>query len=180
MRRCSKTNGVLLLLAFLAVAQLLVLGLRLSRPVQPTLAWLQAGDTLSGLRVERSGGRNTPLLLGKPTVLLVFGSKCPHCLEVAPLWRSWLETEGLDWQVLAVSSEPLGAARGFAESQGWRVEVGVVEAASAAGSASALTARAPWVFVANAAGMILAEGHGNRIAELTADARTVMEEGDRL
>jgi hypothetical protein len=180
MRRFSKTNRLLLLLAFLAAGQLLVLGFRLSRPVQPTLGWLQAGDTLSGLRVERSGGRIAPLLLGKPTVLLVFGSECPHCLEVAPLWRSWLKTKGADWQVLAVSSEPFGAARAFAEGRGWEVDVGVVEAAPAAGSASALTARAPWVFVANAAGVILAQGHGNRIAELTADARTVTEEGDRL
>jgi hypothetical protein len=118
LRRCSKTNGVLLLLAFLAVAQLLVLGLRLSRPEHLPLAWLQAGDTLSGLRVKRPEGGNTPLLLGKPTVFPVLGSECPHCLEVAPLWRSWLETEGLDWQVLAVFSEPLGAARAFAETQG--------------------------------------------------------------
>jgi hypothetical protein len=103
LRRCSNTNGVLLLLAFLAVAQLLVQGLRLSRPERLPLAWLQAGDTLPGLRVDRPEGRNTPLLLGKPTVLLVFGSECPHCLEVAPLWRSWLETKGSDWEVLVVS-----------------------------------------------------------------------------
>jgi hypothetical protein len=37
----------------------------------------------------------------------------------------------------------------------------VVEAASTAGLASALTARAPWVFVANGAGAILAEGRSN-------------------
>jgi hypothetical protein len=83
---------VLLLLVVLASVQLLVLGLRLTGPAQLPLAWLQAGDTLSGLVVERSEGRNTPFLLGKPTVLLVFGSQCPHCLEVAPLWRNWMET----------------------------------------------------------------------------------------
>ena len=122
--------------------------------------------------MERSGGRNTPLLLGKPTVVLVFGSECPHCLEVAPLWRSWIETNGSDWEVLAVSSEPFEAAQAFAEGQEWGLEVGVVEADPTVGSASALTGRAPWVFVANGAGVILAEGHGNRIAELTADSRT--------
>jgi hypothetical protein len=111
--------------------------------------------------VERPEGRNTPFWLGKPTVLLVFGPECPHCLEVAQLWRSWLETEGSDWQVLAVSSEPFGAARAFAETQGWQVEVGLVEAASTAGSGGALTVRAPWVFVANAAGVILAQGRAN-------------------
>ena len=177
MRRFSKTDGVLLLLAVLAAAQLLVLALRLTRPEQLPLPWLQAGDTLSGLTVERSGGRTTPLLLGKPTVVLVFGSECPHCLEVARLWRSWIETNGSDWEVLAVSSESFEAARAFADGQDWRVDVGVVEAGSTAGSASALVGRAPWVFVANGAGVILAEGHGNRIAELTAEARTEPVEG---
>jgi hypothetical protein len=161
----------------LAAAQLLVLELRLTRPAQLPLAWRQTGDTLFGLVVERSDGRNTPLLLGKPTVLLVFSSRCPHCLEVAPLWRSWIETNGSDWQVLAVSSESFEAAQAFAENQGWEVEVGVVEAGSMVGSARALTGRAPWVFVANGAGVILAEGHGNRIAELTAGARTEPGEG---
>jgi hypothetical protein len=130
-------------------AQLLVLALRLTRPEQLPLAWLQAGDALPGLRVERLAGRNTPLLLGKPTVLLVFGSGSLHCLEVAPLWRAWLETNGTDWEVLAVSFEPFEAARAFAEAQKWGFEVGVMEAGSTAGSASALTGRAPWVFVAN-------------------------------
>ena len=177
MRRFSKTNGVLLLLAVLAAVQLLFLALRLTRSENLPLSWLQAGDTLSGFRVERSGGRNTPLLLGKPTVVLVFGSECQHCLEVAPLWRSWIETNGSDWEVLAVSSEPFEVAQAFAENQEWGVEVGVVEAGSTVGSASALTGRAPWVFVANGAGVILAEGHGNRLAELTAGARTEPVEG---
>ena len=179
MRRFSKTGGVLLLLAVLATGQLLVLALRLTRPEQLPLAWLLAGDTISGLMVKRSEGRNTPLLLGNPTVLLVFGSECPHCLEVAPLWRSWIETNGSDWEVLAFSSESLEAAQAFAEGQKWRVDVGVVEAGSTAGSASALTGRAPWVFVANGAGVILAEGHGSRIAELTAGARTEPVEGGK-
>jgi hypothetical protein len=159
-------------MAVLAAVQFLVLALRLIHPERLPLAWLQAGDTLTGLTVERLGGRNTPLFLGKPTVLLVFGSECTHCLEVAPLWRCWIETNGSDWQVLAVSSEPLEAAQAFAEGQEWGVDVGVVEAGSTVGSASALTGRAPWVFVANGAGVILAEGHGSRIAELTAGART--------
>jgi len=172
MRRFSKTAGVLLFLAVLATGQLLVLALRLTHPEQLPLAWLQAGATISGLMVERSEGRNTPLLLGKPTVLLVFSSQCPHCLEVAPLWRSWIETNGSDWEVLAVFSEPFEAAKAFAEGQEWEVDVGVVEAGSTAGSASALVGRAPWVFVANGTGVILAEGHGSRIVELTAGART--------
>jgi hypothetical protein len=153
------------MLVVLASVQLLVLGLRLTHPAQLPLAWLQAGDTLSGLVVERSEGRDTPLLLKQPTVLLVFGSQCAHCLEVAPLWRNWTETNGSDWQLLAVSSESFEAAQAFAENQEWGV--GVVEAPSTVGSASALTGRAPWVFVANGAGVILAEGHGSGIAELT-------------
>ena len=167
------------MLAVLAAVQLLLLALRLTRPENLPLAWLQAGDTLSGLTVERSEGRNTPLLLGKPMVVLVFGSECPHCLEVAPLWRSWIETNGSDWEVLAVSSEPFEAAWAFVDGQDWRVDVGVMEAGSTVGSASALTVRAPWVFVANGAGVILAEGHGSRITELTAGARTDPVEGGK-
>ena len=48
----------------------------------------------------------------------------------------------------------------------------MVDASGARGPAHALTARTPWVFVVDRDGVILSEGHGGRIAELTAGAET--------
>jgi hypothetical protein len=42
----------------------------------------------------------------------------------------------------------------------------VVETEPSGEMAAALTGRAPWVFVANGAGVILAEGHGDMLPEL--------------
>ena len=179
MRQFLKKDKVILSLFLLAGIQLLVLGFRVTRPVQVPLVWPQRGDTLPGIPVFRSDGPETPLLSGEPTVLLIFNSRCVHCAEVASLWKSWLRDDGPDWQVLAVSSEPLDSAQTYVEQQGWEVEVGVVEAGLSGGPANVLTGRAPWVFVANGAGVILAEGPGNRIAELTAGGRARPKEGPR-
>ena len=176
MRQFLKKDKVILSLFLLAGIQLLVLGVRVTRPVQVPLVWPQEGDTLLEIPVFRSDGPETQLLSGEPTVLLIFHSRCVHCAEVASLWRSWLQDYGPDWQVLAVSSEPLDSAQTYVEHQGWEVEVGVVEAGSSGGPADVLTGRAPWVFVANGAGVILAEGHGNTIAELTAGVRVRRDE----
>ena len=176
MRQFLKKDKVILSLFLLAGIQLLVLGFRVTRPVQVPLVWPQKGDTLLEVPVFRSDGPETPLLSGEPTVLLIFHSRCVHCAEAASLWKSWLQADGSAWRVLAVSSEPLDSAQTYVERQGWEVKVGVVEAGSNGGPANVLTGRAPWVFVANGAGVILAEGHGNRIAELTAGVRNRLDE----
>ena len=128
MRQFLKKDKVILSLFLLAGIQLLVLGFRVTRPVQVPLVWPQEGDTLPGIPVFRSGGPETQLLSGEPTVLLIFHSRCVHCAEVASLWKSWLQADGSAWRVLAVSSEPLDSAQTYVERQGWEVDVGVVEA----------------------------------------------------
>ncbi len=50
----------------------------------------------------------------------------------------------------------------------WDAEIRTVEAGRLGGWEHALTSRTPWVFVIDEAGVILAEGHGSRIAELGA------------
>jgi len=168
LRRLVRKNKVILALTFLVAVQLLVLGFRLRPSVESPEFWPQVGDTLSGLTVQRSSGTNVPLIWGDPTVLLVFHSRCAHCADVAPLWADWIRNIESDWDVLAVSSEPLDSAQAFAKQQGWPVEVAVVDASSTGGPAHALTGRTPWIFAIDRAGVILSEGHGGRISELTA------------
>jgi hypothetical protein len=124
------------------------------------------GDTISGVRIHLTDDRETQLPSGDSTVLLVFDSRCVHCEDVAPLCRDWLRAEGRDWRVLAVAAEGLESAQRYAEQQGWEVEVGVLETEPSGEMAAALTGRAPWVFVANGVGVILAEGHGDMLPEL--------------
>ena len=69
--------------------------------------------------------------------------------------------------MLAVSPETLGPAQAYVERQGWEVEVGVVEPTSSGSLAKALTGRTPWVFITDGNGVIIAEGHGERLEELT-------------
>ena len=152
--------------------QLLVLGFRLRPGVGSPEFWPQVGDALPGLTVRRSDDGEVALLMqGGPTVLLVFHSRCVHCADVAPLWADWIRRIGSGWDVLAVSSEPLDSAQAFVKKQGWPVEVAVVDVSLARGPARALTGRTPWVFVVDRAGMILSEGHGGRISELTAGVK---------
>ena len=179
MRRVLKMDKVILSLILLAGIQLLVLGVRVTHPVQVPMVWPQRGDTLSEIRVHRADGQETPLLSGESTVFLIFDSKCVHCAAVASFWRGWLQHDASDWRVMAVSSEPLESAQAYVNRQGWEVEVGVVDAAPSGGPADALTGRAPWVFVADSDGVILAEGHGDMLSELTGRARSRPKEAPR-
>ncbi len=176
MRRLERKDKLILTLTLLAVVQLLVFGLRLRPGVESSEYWPQVGDTLSGLTVQRSSGADVPLIQGDPTVLLVFHSRCAHCADVAPIWADWIRSSEPEWDVLAVSSEPLDSAQVYARQQGWPVEVGVVDASLARGPAQALTGRTPWIFVIDRAGVILSEGHGGRISELTAGVEVVWGE----
>ena len=167
MRRLLGNQRLVFWLILLASVQLLVLGFR-SRPgAGSSEPWPEVGDILPGLPFRRLHDGEGVQTQGGATVLLVFQSRCGHCAEVAPLWADWIRDVGSDWDVLALSSEPLESAEAFAKQQGWPVEVAVVDASMARGPAHALTARTPWVFVVDRGGVILSEGHGSRIAELT-------------
>jgi len=166
MRRPQTKDLAIYALVILAAIQLSVLGVRMTHPDQVPLVWPQADDTISGVRIHLTEDRETQLPSGDSTVLLIFDPGCVHCEEVAPLWKEWLRTEGPDWQALAVAAEGLESAQRDAEEQGWEVEVGVLETEPSGEMAAALTGRAPWVFVANGAGVILAEGHGDMLPEL--------------
>lgn len=166
MRRPQTKDLAVYALVILAGVQLSVLGIRMAHPHQVPLVWPQVGDTISGVRIQLSKDRETQVPSGDSTVLLIFDSQCVHCAKVAPLWKDWLRAEGRDWRVLAVAAECLESAQRYAEEQGWEVQVGAVEAEPSGEMAAALMGRAPWVFVANGAGVILAEGHGDMLPEL--------------
>ncbi len=174
MKRIVPKYGVVIGLAILVVAQMAVLGFRQRSDGALPDSWLQVGDNVAAVRVSDSLGRESPLVTGEPTLLLVFHSECGHCRAVAPLWKAWIEASGSAYHTIAVSSEPLESARAYVAEHEWDAEIRTVEAGRLGGWEHALTSRTPWVFVIDEAGVILAEGHGSRIAELGAvlvDAR---------
>lgn len=172
MRRLFGNQKLVLGLVLLAFLQILVLGFRLRPGAGPSESLPTVGDTLSGIPFRQLYDPRGAPSQGRATVILVFHSRCVHCAEVAPLWADWIRDVGSDWDVFAVSSEPLGSAEAYAKEQAWPVEVAVVDASQARGAAQAFTARTPWVFVVDRDGVILSEGHGGRIAELTAGTET--------
>jgi hypothetical protein len=145
------------------LTQVLVLGVRFAHGAGASPTWLEVGDTLFGIPTRGRSG--SEVLSGGPMVLLAFDSHCSPSLAVASAWAAWIRESGLGWHVVAVSSEPLEVAQAFARQQGWDVEVAVVEVGP-------LTKRTPWVFVLNAEGVLVAQGHGSRISQLTAGLST--------
>jgi thiol-disulfide isomerase/thioredoxin len=168
MKRLLTKDRVLLGLALLAFAQATILTVRMGRTEGPANTWFQVGDTLSGIRVLDSAGNAALLSGGEPTVVLVFNSSCGHCEAVAPLWRAWTTAFGDDFRTVAISSEPLESARAYVNLHGWTADVWTVEAGTLGSPEHGLTARTPWIFILDKNGVVLAERHGQEIAEVGA------------
>jgi len=170
MEQAKRRGKVIYSLAILAVAQIVVFGFSLARQVGLSPPWPQAGDTLPETRIRRPSGGDALLPSGTQTVLLVFHSTCGLCENVAPAWMAWMEEAGQSWNVQAVSSEPLGSALAFSQRHGWDMEVGVVEGSERGSRVWPFLSRTPWVFLVSGEGVILAEGHGERLEELVSQA----------
>ena len=163
MRRLFGNQNWVIGLILLAFLQLLAMGFRLRPGAGSSDRWPTVGDTLSGIPFRQLHSPEGGQSQGGATLILVFHSRCGHCSEVAPLWAGWITETGSDWDVFAVSAEPLDSAEAFAKKQGWPVEIAGVDASLA----HALTARTPWVYVVDEGGVVLSEGYGGRIAEIT-------------
>lgn len=165
MRIRPQDFAVAALLAFLG-GQLLLLGDRLGDEGVWSEFWISVGDDVSGVLVGDSGGELVSLLGPGPTLLLVFGTTCSHCASVAPAWKAWLDGGHRGLKALAVSSDPMVMAEGFATRYGWSVEVVSLAPDTRLKSRPSLTTRTPWSFVVDETGVVLAEGHGRRLQEI--------------
>ncbi|MXX73335.1 MAG: hypothetical protein F4205_13315 [Gemmatimonadetes bacterium] len=154
------------MLTILAIAQTVVLGHRTSRPETLTPA-VAIGDDLSSLVIKDSGGETVELGGGYKTLVLVFDPDCPHTTRVAADWASWLDEQKSEGhRTIAVSlGAPATVARCVRDKR-WNVRVGTVEPAAEGKGEHALMQRSPWVFVVGGDGVVVAEGHGIRLAEV--------------
>jgi hypothetical protein len=176
MKRAVADRLIILLLVALALIQIGVLWYR-GRGDSPPPSFVQVGDDLSGVSTFDSQGRERFLDSGESTILLVFRSDCVPCGTVASTWRHWLQTHGSAYRTVALSAEAPEPAREFASAHGLDVEVRTVEAVRFGGREHALTSRTPWVFVLDGSGVVLAEGHGSRIAEVAVSAEMALANG---
>jgi len=75
----------------------------------------KAGDTMAPFTVVDASGAPVQIAVGdgKPRVVLVFTSVCPHCLKAFPIWRDLLRenAEGIEVVGLQVDAGKGGAAR---------------------------------------------------------------------
>ena len=105
-----------MLLAVLAIGQLVALGHRTPRP-ETLIPGVAVGDDLSSLVIKDSGGETIDLDAGSKTLLLVFDPDCPHTTRVAEDWASWLALEEAEAHRIAVSSGALSTAVGYARDK---------------------------------------------------------------
>ena len=166
-----KKNAVIVGLIVLAIAQLVVFGYR-SVNAGPIGRRVGVGDDVAGLTVVDATGAERALATGATTILLIFHSECGFCATVAPDWRAWLDEHRSEEAVLAVSKEPIAAAAAYVGEHGWNVDVASLEVGMLGGQAHSLISRTPWIFILDADGVVLAEGHGDQLAELAGALRS--------
>lgn len=154
-----------MLLTVLATVQLLALANRTTR-LETLPKQVAIGEDLSSLVIRDVGGE-TIELAGYETLLLVFEPDCPHTDRVAEAWASWLDEEDAKaHRTIAVSSGTPATVARYVGDKRWTVRAGAVEPGADGKGEHALMNRTPWVFVVDNAGMVVAEGHGVRLAEL--------------
>lgn len=178
MARPLKENWMLFALVILLVTQLSALGLHSRAGAAIPSSRPGVGDDLGRLQLAGLGDTIQTLTFGETTLLLVFNSECTHCRSVAPVWKTWLQANDAHMHVVAVSPEPYEVARDFAVEYGWGVDVFSIDPGRRGSAAHRLASRTPWLFLIDGNGVILAEGHGERIAELTAEVQDVGQRKD--
>jgi thiol-disulfide isomerase/thioredoxin len=168
-------DGVLAVLALLAVAQIGLLTYRQLHAYEDVRRRLGFGDSVAGIQTLAADGGTASLATGRATLLMVFHSECVHCERVAPAWAQWLSDEDVGVDIVAVSNEPFDVAAGYAAEKGWDVAVKTVSVDRLGDDAHALTSRTPWLFLIGPGGTIEAEGHGEGLAEMAAVIRESAE-----
>ncbi len=123
---------------------------------------VSVGDTLGSTVVQVAVGERQLVLPGTAatTVVLAFDSRCPHCVQLAPVWAAWLRSHTSDARILAVSAQPLGVARSFAAAQGWSLETASVSEQGAGSGGHRLVRATPWLFLLDQDGVVQFESHG--------------------
>lgn len=159
----AKFNVLAVGLAGLAMAQSAALALRGlgpagGRPSRPL--------DLSVVVAKDAAGRQRPLAKDGPVLVLVFDPECAHTERAAPAWRDWLRTAGPDLRVVALSGTTHAVASAYAARAGWPVRVLTVAAGVRGSPEQAVVSRTPWVFALDAAGNVVADGHGSRVSEV--------------
>ena len=152
-------------LAILAVLQALAFAYVEARTNGPS-PFVTRGHDLSGLSLRDSHGALQELGAGQPALLLVFDPDCAHSRRVAPLWSEWLEgnvREG--YRILTVSPSP--SATDYFRERRWPVIVTSTEPVG-----HAITKRTPWVFAVDGQGRVMADGHGQQLAEVAQKLRS--------
>jgi len=161
----GKVDILFLFLATLLGVQVSVLVAWLANSSARTDRWLEVGDTVSGVPVVGATEGPMPIADGDTTVVLAFRSGCPYCESVVPVWRQWI-AENHHRRVIALNPESRRMGKGYVTRHGLEVELTTIDDRYGKSWAHLLVARVPWVFVLDAEGVVLAQGHGSRIQEL--------------
>jgi hypothetical protein len=167
MRSSKRSLFLLAGLVLLAVFQAWLLFEASPNPRAYHGRWLEPGDALTGVTVTDVEGGREPLANGDTTVVLVFSPDCFHCETVTPLWMEWIEGLGSHRRAVALTAANPDRARAFIAKHGLKLKTYTLRTQDPGSIEHALASRAPWVFLLGEKGVVLAEGHGGRLGDLT-------------
>lgn len=131
---------------------------------------LRAGDTVELTGIP-DGSKSGKRLSGEDGfVFLVFDPECVHCRAVIPLWREWARRRESTLRISAVTSASEETASAFLREFDWKPQIWAGEGGQISAPPLPLTRRTPWVFVLDANGIVVAEGHGRWIESLAEES----------
>jgi hypothetical protein len=135
-------------------------------------SFVTTGMSLDGLQtVEREGATDVIRAsreTGHATVLMAFSETCAHAQEVSARWAEWMSVRASDsrLRLVPVSGDaPEDAAR-FASAAGWAVPPTSLRITDLQSREVQVINRTPWVFLLDARGQVVYEGHGAELERL--------------
>lgn len=177
MRKEALTRWVGWGMVVLAGVQVAGLGFRQISRARGDGVWLASGDTLLVLPVVDLEGHPSSLTVREATVLLVFDPECPHSEEVGAIWADWAREREGRGRVVALSTRRGPETFAFTQRHGLAAEVRALGLARLDGRTALVAGRTPWAFVLDRDGVIVAEGHGARVARLAGTDPQLAEVG---
>lgn len=138
-------------------------------------AWLRDGDDLSHVQATAANGAPAALASGEPLLLLVFDPECGHCRDVVPEWSDWVQSAEPGIRVVAVALARQDAASAFLSTYLWEPELWILGPEDGTPGRRPITTRTPWMFLLDGHGVILYEGHGQRIRDLGSEWAEVLQ-----
>jgi len=115
------------------------------------------------IRTQRADGTSDVVRLtntdGRWTAVVSFSEDCRYCVEVAPDWAEWFQSE-TEVEIVVVTRDGVDRAALYSAAHGWEEPPVTVALGDPARSEGFLVSRTPWLFLFDADGALRYQGPG--------------------